>query len=269
MQDPKLYPLPFLVRDMLAFEYAASIELVITARSKSADEINVVGATREGLFKYTFLTNTSVDTAQVVRFAIPDLPIWISITDRDGAIVLGAVYIKADLAINGDTIHALTSGYVYNIKSLSWPAVNLETAEGHKGAITVIESADPAAGTELSITVPLGEEWKIKAMRFQFVTAATVGTRNVHVTVEINGAPIYTFFTGNGQIISQTLNYSLYPLPTTNDLLNDNDISMPIPDDIIVPGGDIIKTETVNLAAGDNFGKMQVYVERFIKLTPN
>jgi len=250
---------------MLNFEYAARFELVVSSRSTVASTINIVGATREGLFKFSHLTVPGSTTLKE-RFNIPDLPIWVSVVDKIEDIKKGHVYTHVDLAINSDTIQALTAGYVYSKHSLTWPMSNIEPSDPTPGAVVATNATNPAAGAEWNITVPDGEMWRIMAIRFNLVTSATVANRRVHVSLEVGGAPAFELISSVDQAASLTRAYTCQAVGGAGTFSDDNDILIAMPDNMLIPGGDIIRTLTTNLQAGDDYGVATITYQRYITL---
>lgn len=265
MQDPNAFPLPYILRDMLRFEYGTKFALNVSYRAFGTDSFNVVGATREGIFKYTVAPTADTSTHQL-KFNIPDLPIWISVVDKLGQIVRGELYVNVALEINDDKIHVLTAGYVYSTQALSWPASNIETPEIIKGGILGKNSANPAAGAQITQSVPAGESWRIISCRFSLTTAVAVANRRVHLVFEIAGSPAFECIAAIDQIAGQTKTYTAMACGSSAPVSDDNDIIIPIPENIIIPADDIFYTQTTDMQAGDDFGIMKTVYERYAVL---
>lgn len=127
----------------------------------------------------------------------------------------------------------------------------------------VLKGEDPNAGEEFSITTDY--DYVLSLIRISFVTSATAGQRVVHlrITAEsevIYDMPIYSAITEstNAEIIYGG------GMPW-NDASNTSTDAwfVPFPRRLNVPRGSIIETVTNGLDAGDNFGKVILYVERY------
>jgi len=257
--------LPFLTRSMLDFQFGSKLELVVSVRSNIIRTINIVGATKAGVFKYSITTQNIEDTI-VSRFNMGDMPIWVSVVDANGTIEKGNVWVKVDLAVNNDNVFGLTAGYVYGIQTISYPMAKMLPADPTNGQLTIAQSTNPAAGAEWSITVPLGEMWEILAIRFSLVTAATVGNRVVHIIAQVAGQTAYELISNTTQIISQNKTYTAMAGFTANSSADDNDIIIPMSTGIFIPQGDILSSQTTNLAAGDDFGVATITIRKHLIL---
>lgn len=136
------------------------------------------------------------------------------------------------------------------------------------GNLLTLTSANPAAGVEWSYTVPDGEVWKIHHIDAQLVTAATVGSRRVHIRFTDLDGSIIDAFSSVDQIISETKNYSVAHFGSTPDETDSNFILINIPDGILVNGGGTIRSVTTNLAAGDNWSVATILVEKYLAPFP-
>jgi hypothetical protein len=265
MENNEKIALPFLTRKMLNFEYATRFQLLLSTRAILASTIDIVGATKEGIFKFSKTVGTT-STTEETYFNIPDLPIWVSVIDRSYAAFSGEVYAGVALAINGTKIQELCAGYVYQTQGITWPSINKESPQEQKGKLDVYSGTNPAAGVETSVTVPGGECWKIKALSVDFTTSATAANRRVHLKFQIEGADIYEFISSIDHAASLTKHYVFQPVPTAGTYSDDNDIIVPIAEDIFLLPGDSITTSTTNKQAGDDFAAIECFVERFIYL---
>ena len=114
---------PFANRDMLAFQHGAAFGLRIVSQSTSGAALIIRGMTSEGLFSFLhFPTDNSIIATS--DFRISDVPIWVTVTDKDGSLVQGDIYVTLSVTINGDILYELCSGLVYRQKSISWPYNN-------------------------------------------------------------------------------------------------------------------------------------------------
>ena len=263
MQDPQAFPLPYLLRDMLRFEYGAKVELVVTTQAGAVYKVNIVGATREGLFKYEH-TTVAGSLGKEERFSIPDIPIWVSAIGKDESIPRGDLYLYVNLAINKDNIHTLFSGYVSWKVSLTWPAVHTEASGPKGGRPTISSPANPAAGAEYLVLTSPKETWKILGIRFTLTTAAVVASRRVHVVFIANGAPYFECLSSVDQLISTTRQYTCMQTGGAGTFADDNDIIIPIPQDVILNENDSFGTSTTNLQAGDAFSAMDIIYDKFL-----
>jgi len=254
--------LPFLTRKMLTFDHEAFFELRIRSQADTAAVLTIRGLTRDGVFTFRHTTvaggNTTTET-----FRIPDVPITVSVIDENQAYDQGECYAALSLSVNGGVVHALCSGLVFSQKAISFPQAESNPYMPDRGFIRTRTSADPAAGSELTITVPDGRIWNVLAVSFQLVAAAVAASRRVHVVFSASGGPTINVFSDIDQIINETRNYSVAHFGHVLDSLDDNDILIPLPDKMLLIPESTITTETTNLDGADNFGAMSVLVEEF------
>jgi hypothetical protein len=255
--------LPFLSRKQLSFQENTSFGIQIRSVGAQAAPLSIKGFTKEGAFNFLHTCNSN-RTAKVETFNLPDAPIMLTVDDPTESAAQGGCYVRVSLVLNGIPVYQLGSGFIFGFEGINWPSVQLEKAEPTKSLVFFKTSADPAAGVELSYTVISGEFLKIRALRFTLVAAAAAASRRVHIVFTIGGTKCLDCFGATDQIISETKTYSCYPGANTAAATDDNDILIPIPQEIILGPTDTITTETTNLNAGDNFGVMTILCERFL-----
>ena len=267
MPPKNVQSLPFLTRDMLAFEHGLTLSLRIRTQATSAQNITIRGLTREGVFTLTHLPNSDKTTKEE-DFRIPDVPIMLSVTNAGGTYIKGQCFASIGLVVNGDILYELGAGFIHSAKGISYPVTNLAEPGPEGGSLQSLVGTNPAAGAEISETVPTTLFWKIRSIRFQLVTSATATGRRVHLVIDTGAGDNYDMFCEIDQNASDTQNYSCIPVGATPDSQDGNDIIIPIPSDLILNPGAIIKTITTNLQAGDNFGPPILFVEEFYRLQP-
>lgn len=248
---------------MLAFEHGIKIELGVIFQASVASELIIRGLTREGPFTFK-TTTTSSGTTSGPDFALPDFPIMVEVSDNNGAFRPGECYVKLFLRINGDTVMDLGGGYIYNQRSISYPRVQNDELRPGGGAIKIITGSNPAAGSEISVTVPNGRLWKILSLRAQLVAAAVAVSRRPHLVINDGTNDIVDAFGTIDQTTGQTRNYTFAEFGALPDETDDNDILVPIPSSILLPESFVIKTQTTNLDAGDNWGAPILLVEEYL-----
>lgn len=254
---------PFLNRKMLAFEQGSAFALRISSQSISAGSLTIRGMTRAGIFTYTHQTNTT-GLIQTELFALPDLPIMVSVVDETGSISEGDCYVTLSLLANGDKLHELAAGYVYQSKSISFPA---SIAQPHRidcAHLLNVAANDPAAGGELTITVPNGTQWEVLGLNFDLQTSATVANRRVHVILGASGTLYLNCFGNQNQAASLTRHYTCTPIGVIPTETDDDDIIIPMPPGIFLDQGMKITTQTTNRQAGDQFSGMTMLVKSTI-----
>lgn len=262
MEETKQEYLPFIIRDMLKYGKPAKLEIRITSFARLSTRFNVRVLTRHGWSEYSH-PNTGDSAEQAETFQIPDIPIFVMIENAASADIQGQAYLMAHLIFDGEATLQLCAGDVYGRKSINYPMTQNPDMRPSGGEIRTVTSADPAAGSQISLSVTTGEIWKILSMRATFVTDATVATRFPHMIFDSGGGMIIDALSSTGQTASQTINYSVSKAPFMVDAADDNDITIPLPEDIYVLSGGTIDTSVTNMQAGDNWGTLKVMVQRF------
>jgi hypothetical protein len=262
MPDKNVQSLPFLTRDMLAFEMGVALSLRIDMQSDTAIPLVLRGMTREGIFKFAATTAaTSLITQSTFR--IPDIPIYITVEDVNRTAVQGGTFITVSLLADGEVIQQLTSGYIYAQKALSWPNTSqVDLREGGGKFMTKV-GTDPAAGVAADIEVPQGEVWKIQEVEVLLTTSATVATRQVSCVISQPDGSDISFWGTTTQTASLTKAYTIAPKGTMVSETLGNTIFIDMCKDLIVQPLGIITVDCTNRQAGDNFGALNVIIEKF------
>lgn len=252
---------PFPTRDMLRFGRDAGLEIVVTSQVISSRNLVVRMATREGMSEFTH-SNTGTGLAVTTRHKISDIPIFISVVDEASDTVQGEAFVTMSLAMNGEIVHQLASGYVYRQKGIAWPqSLNNEVIPA-RGGIMTKSTANPAAGAEITGAVPGGQMWRVIGCSFILVTDATAANRTV--TIQFGGNVEDGFIAQSGvvQAASQTRFYNFTALGFQPSAAVGNNIMAPMPPEVYMVGSETFTTITANLQAGDNFGSMKLFVEQ-------
>jgi hypothetical protein len=158
----------------------------------------------------------------------------------------------------------LLQGYVSDDYSPSWPHGKQEGPLEGPGVLRSVTGTNPAAGAELSETVPTGARWHLHSLSASLVSDATATTRRVRFLVDDGTTVLGEWSELTGQTASLT---GVYTFATQGVNLNytNNVASVPAPITGQLLAGWRIRTTTLNLAAGDNWGAPQLLVEEWIE----
>ena len=256
---------PFVTRDMLNFGTSAKLQVRISTQSNNGLPVNVRLVTRDGISEFSHTTQgggaiTSSD------FGITDIPIMISVVDP-GGFRQGDCYCTLELLMNGEVVYAFTSGWVYSLKSISWPQSESFNAIPDRGRIKSVASANPTLEEEINLVVPVGRTWRVLSCSAQLATGADVATRtaNFVFTLEDSGAERWVTAQVD-QITALTRVYQLdhFGAPFTGVL--GSRIYTNMPQDIWLNEGGSISTNTTNLQASDNWGPLTVWIEEYFQV---
>ena len=255
--------LPFTTREMLNFPAGSAFRLNVIHQATDNPTVQIVGATKDGTFTFSFIAdNTNVVTPNT--FGLSDVPLWVSARIISAGIPSGTLYVRCQLQINNDNVVDLFSGYITSGASLSWPFSSNMPSTPLVGQVSIITGANPAAGSEISATVPARFLWKIKAVIFSLVTSATAATRQVHLQYNQDADIVWDLPSAVTQTASLTRVYTWMAGGGIAGYAADNDIFNSLPPDLYLHPTAIIQTATDNLQVGDDFGAPFIWVERYL-----
>lgn len=124
----------------------------------------------------------------------------------------------------------------------------------------IVRIADPAAGAEISITVPGGEIWVVESLRLRFVTAALGATETVRVGVTDGSVEYFRTVAATTQAASTTRTYCAFSGSAGAQATTDH-IPVPWPTKgLILPSGHVIATSTDGIATGDQYSQIRLAV---------
>jgi hypothetical protein len=186
-----------------------------------------------------------------------------------GTFYRGQVYVSASIMVpdpNYQTYPArLIGAYLTSGNVPSFPSgVQSDMLEG-PGAPRVITGANPAAGAEISVTVPDNCRWRLLGMKFTLVTAAAAATRQVHIVISDGTTVVADYPAGGTQIISLTRTYYAAVFGVNNALITASEY-VNLPPDIILTAGWKIATVTDAMDVGDDYGAPALYVEESVEV---
>jgi len=254
--------LPFLTRKMLAFEEGAEMTLQIKTVSANQNTVSIRGMTKEGPFVLKHITGIA-KAAKTESFRMPDVPILLCVDDINLNFSRGDLYVELSFLVNGVKIYQFGAGYVYGGNGLAWPESYRETNSPVRGNLLVTSSANPAAGTPVQITLGNDEMWKINAIHFTLVTAATVAVRTVNIIFEVNSIAVFQINSTTTQLAGLTRKYSFVAGGGASGATLVNDIYVPLPSDIYLPENSNIYVMVDNLQAADDLSAIDVYIEKY------
>ena len=158
----------------------------------------------------------------------------------------------------------LCQGYVDGESSLSWPIGRMEGSCDGQGLIRSISGTSPAAGAEISETVPTLARWLLLTFRFVLVTSVTVANRYPQLLIDDGVNPVMQI---DGQrVIPASSTFGLnfgagVPFRQSPGNVNDT-LALPVPIKLL-PGWRI-RTSTNLIQAGDQYSTPQYVVEEWV-----
>jgi hypothetical protein len=163
-----------------------------------------------------------------------------------------------------DAFGTVLQGYITDTAGLSLNGSLIGSSADGPGVIRSITGTDPAAGVEISETVPTNARWRVFGVAATLVTDATVANREAALVLDdgttVNSRSPSRF----NHAASLTRLYSFAPQHRIVAVATDTTQTPPMPDAILM-GGARVRTITTNLQAGDNWSAPQLLVEEWIE----
>ncbi|MBA7479414.1 hypothetical protein ES707_14848 [subsurface metagenome] len=130
------------------------------------------------------------------------------------------------------------------------------------GRIRSITGTDPAAGDEISETVPARRRWRLLTIKYSLVTDETIVYRISRVYIDDGTNLLISLYNDRTQEGSLTRDYHYIQLPIDPITINTNTY-LPLPNIILAAGFRLI-TDTLLLQDADNYSAPQLLVEEWI-----
>lgn len=247
---------------MLSFEHALQFTLVVNTWSSVSTTLTIRGITSEGVFAFKHAV-TALGFLSTQVFAIPDIPITVSVIDETGASNESEVFVTVSLRTNDDPLYMLMSGYVHYYKPISWPYSNSAEMRPGKGRVKYVTGSNPAAGAEIVETVGSAAVWTPISFVAALVTDATVANRRPHLRItNAAGTVFFECFSDTDHVASTTYTYCFANFGAQPISLASNVVVVSLPDNLQMTAGMKIRTATINLQAGDNWGAPNYIIEQ-------
>lgn len=157
----------------------------------------------------------------------------------------------------------LCSGYVSQYDFLAWPNGTIASSVDGRGGMRIVIGTNPAAGAEVSETVPGGVEWIVRSVAVALVTSAAAGTRRPALVFDDgagNTVGHSVIASGVGAGVSLTIAWSAGVQVQTGNVI----YSAPLVQEVRLRSGWRILTSTNAIDVGDDYGAPRMLVEEFI-----
>lgn len=136
---------------------------------------------------------------------------------------------------------------------------------GMRGERVIVNVGNPAAGAEVSYTLPANYEYVPVSVTLRLVNGGAAANRGLTLFCSTGGGSIIC---RSKQMPNLTAGLSgrvsffhTATMPTVFDPYNA--VPMPFHRDLILTGGDIIGTLTLNIQAADQFSEIVILLQRF------
>lgn len=245
------------------FNASAGVTVTISGRMLE------FGQARPTPFQQTIIPATD-RSASVVRFSLGDG--WLlnaQAVVSGGSPFTGQTFVRLSLVrgllSNANELFTLCADYVTSKQPVSYPGSGVLDPTDGCGALRSITGAVPAAGAEISETVPTGARWELISIAWLLTTAVAVANRSPNLILD-DGALVYfrssfatlipasvasqnTFAQGIGQFTSANNARLASTLPVNNRLA----------------AGHRVRTSTDNIQAADQYSAIQYLVREWIE----
>ncbi len=158
----------------------------------------------------------------------------------------------------------LLSDYLTTNLTLGWPTSRIGQSVEGPGIMRSIVGTTPAAGAEISETVPTGARWRLRGIRYQLTTAVAVANRESGLLYDDGVNAFLKMVAGFSQVASlvHTYNFGLGLTLVDSTVSADHTRSAGACD---LLAGFRIRTSTVNLQAADAYTAPNYEVEEWIE----
>ena len=242
-----------------------STSLILSAWSSSQKIGNVRGVVYSfGKFylfnlRFVTLTDRSAGT-EVMPVSGVLLHLHVGVTT---ATVRGETYIRVQLRRDGQDTVDLINDYLSSGYFPSWPPGTPKDSIEGPGFIRSVLGTNPAAGVEISETVPTNARWKLLSVFARLVTDGA-GTPTPGLLIDDGTNTLFFIRSTSSQAVSVTIDWSWTHGLGVAQIDVGSVRTMPLPIDIILPAGYRITTSTAGIDAGDDWAAPRLLVEEWI-----
>jgi hypothetical protein len=243
---------------------AAGVVVGINGRFRNSD--GTITPLRHG---HTPATNRTTVTSEFTLGigAVLDLTVFAT----SGAPLKGQTYVLVQL-IRGSgaaavVVGLLLGGYVTATQGLGFPGSPIiSSTDGEPAARTII-GATPGAGAELSEAVPTGARWEVLTIHARMVASGTVANRVPQVVFADGANSLYSTINANQHQAGQTWDYYLGQNLVLGFNLSLPAVTAPIPVTVRLLAGQLWKTVTAQLQAGDQWAAPVYTVREWLEVS--
>lgn len=247
----------------LAFPEAKTPQIRVESWSNAARILQIRGFTRDGTLSFDHTTNGDRSIA-TSTFNVSDIPAVMQVSPAVAPVRRGECYVRVTLLMAGFAVGRLIAGYVTDGMTLAWPGGKFENFTDGAGLLRTITGTNPAAGAEISETVPTNTRWKLRSVIFALSTDATVASRQVKMRIDDGASRLYEVVADQDQVASENRTYYVIPgMGYTPRAYADFFVGYPA--DVVLLQGFRLVTATANLKAADDFGSPTMYIEEWIE----
>jgi hypothetical protein len=254
---------------LTAFNSAAGVTVTLTGRFVPVPQRDDEPPLRPGAFRVDLVPTTN--RVATVRL-LPLSEGWLldyAITISAGTPAHGQCFVKLQIVRGtaGATqlLSTIAQGYVTTSYDVGGIGVGLSGFTDGAGALRSVTGTTPGAGLEITETVPTGVRWELLVFRFTLANAIAVANRFPTLQLDDGVNLLCWLSMNNSETASQTWVHSLGAglvsvSDATNKLLN-----LPLPNNLRLPAGSRMRTNTVGIQAADQYAAPQYLVREWIE----
>lgn len=193
----------------------------------------------------------------------------LSVRVSSGTVTRGSAYTQVSLVRGSGTtllpLHTLLADSLTTLSRLGWPGSPIRQSVEGPGTIRLIAGTQPAAGAEVSETVPSGARWRLIMFRALLATSATSADRYIGLRV-VSGTFSYALReVDKAHPASVTLAHSFVAGQGSDAVVKTLTTYSVGIGEIILAAGTILATATQSLQSGDQYSNVQYMVEEWIE----
>lgn len=181
---------------------------------------------------------------------------------------VGQVYVFLEVVRGTDNtvqpLATLWAGYVTDTTALGFPTSDPIRSVDGCGVLRSVTGTNPAAGVEITETVPTNARWRLQMFSVVLVTSATVANRSPGLIIDDGATTMFASDPGAVVPASQTQVFTAgnasQRLPVVALVQ-----SWALPSECVLMAGARIRTSTLLLQAGDDWAAPQMLVEEWIE----
>jgi hypothetical protein len=165
---------------------------------------------------------------------------------------------------NGVLEAVLLADYIAGTARLGWPGGFVRSSIEGPGLVEAAYGSTPAAGAEISKTVPANALWRLLALEFGLTTSVTAANRLPRLVIDDGTNDLQRLEVPAVQAASLTRTYSWAPgMPSRVAVASDN--LMPLPLNTLLPSGYRFRTVTDSIQAADQYTAPRFLLEEWIQ----
>jgi hypothetical protein len=159
----------------------------------------------------------------------------------------------------------LVAGTITAAKRVAWPGSPIMGPLETPGALRSIAGSTPAAGAEISETVPTGARWELVAIAAALTSSATVAARHPVIFFDDGATPYFRIGISSTQAASLGLFYNWAQGIGSAALDSAVQFVVPIPAGLQMLAGHRFRTVTTAIQAADQWSGIQYLVREWIE----